>query len=225
VLKLCFSFLDEEDDLPNPMRRVQRPTEEEMTIQPLTDNQLAALIDTCRGKDCYDRRDMALIRMWVSTPARLSEIALLRVVGADGEPDVDPLAGMIHVMGNRPTAAADGVEPEGVQGRDPLREGPRTPSQRVVAVLLVVAQEGTVHPVGHPPDDRAPRPRGRHRSRPSAPVPPHVRDDVPRSGGTESALMRQGGWRSRKVMERHTNTTADARSDRETRQLNIGDRV
>jgi integrase/recombinase XerC len=44
-------------------------------------------------------------------------------------------------------------------------------------------------------------------------------------GGTESALMRQGGWRSRKVMERYTKTTADARSDREARELNIGDRV
>ena len=37
--------------------------------------------------------------------------------------------------------------------------------------------------------------------------------------------MRQGGWRSRKVMERYTKTTADARSDPEARQLNIGDRV
>jgi hypothetical protein len=34
--------------------------------------------------------------------------------------------------------------------------------------------------------------------------------------------MRQGGWRSRKIMERYT---ADARADREARQLNIGDRV
>ena len=70
ALKLFFAFLEEEDDLPNPMRRVQRPTEEEVTIQPLTEDQLAALIDTCQGKDFYDRRDMALIRMWVSTPSR-----------------------------------------------------------------------------------------------------------------------------------------------------------
>jgi integrase len=45
------------------------------------------------------------------------------------------------------------------------------------------------------------------------------------NGGTESALMRQAGWRSRKVMERYTKTTADARADREARQLNLGDRV
>jgi len=99
ALKLFFAFLEEEDDLPNPMRRVKRPAEEEVTIQPLTEEQLTALIDSCRGKDFYDRRDMALIRMWVSTPARLSEIAMLRVVGEDGEPDVDPLAGMIYVVG------------------------------------------------------------------------------------------------------------------------------
>ena len=42
-LKLFFAFLEEEDDLPNPMRRVQRPAEEEVTIQPLTEAQLAAV--------------------------------------------------------------------------------------------------------------------------------------------------------------------------------------
>jgi site-specific recombinase XerD len=68
ALKLFFAFLEEEDDLPNPMRRVQRPAEEEVTIQPLTEEQLAALIDSCRGKDFYDRRDMALIRMWCRPP-------------------------------------------------------------------------------------------------------------------------------------------------------------
>ena len=57
-LKLFFAFLEDEDDLPNPMRRVQRPAEQEVTIQPLTEDQLAALIDTCRGNDFYDRRDM-----------------------------------------------------------------------------------------------------------------------------------------------------------------------
>lgn len=36
ALKLFFRFLEEEDDLPNPMRRVRRPGEEEVTIQPLT---------------------------------------------------------------------------------------------------------------------------------------------------------------------------------------------
>ena len=133
ALKLFFAFLEEEDDLPNPMRRVQRPTEEEVTIQPLTEDQLAALIDTCRGKDFYDRRDMAIIRMWVSTPARLSEIALLRVVGADGEPDVDPLAGMIYVMGKgrrprqmalSPRACKAAIRYEKVRERHPNAASP-----------------------------------------------------------------------------------------------------
>jgi site-specific recombinase XerD len=121
-LKLFFAFLEEEDDLPNPMRRVKRPAEEEVTIQPLTEEQLAALIDTCRGKDFYDRRDMALIRMWVATPARLSEIAILRILGEDGESDVDPLAGMIYVVGKGRRLTADGAQPQGVQGRHRLRE-------------------------------------------------------------------------------------------------------
>lgn len=156
-LKLFFAFLEDEDEIPNPMRRVQRPAEEEVTIQPLTEEQLAALIDTCRGKDFYDRRDMAILRMWVSTPARLSEIAMLRVVGHDGEPRRRSAGRDDLRDGQGPAAAADGAEPEGLQGRDPLREGPRAPSQRTIAVLLAVAQEGAVHPVGHPADGLAPR--------------------------------------------------------------------
>ena len=57
------------------------------------------MLDTCRGKDFQDRRDLAIMRILISTPARLSEIAMLRTIGDDGEPDVDPLAGMVYVMG------------------------------------------------------------------------------------------------------------------------------
>ena len=49
-MTLFFAFLEEEDDLPNPMRRVKRPAEEEVTIQPLTEEQLAALIDTAAAR-------------------------------------------------------------------------------------------------------------------------------------------------------------------------------
>ena len=224
-LKLFFAFLEEEDDLPNPMRRVQRPAEEEVTIQPLTEAQLAALIDTCRGRDFYDRRDMAIIRMLVSTPTRLSEIAMLRVVGHDGEPDVDPLAGMIYVMGKgrrprqmalSPKACKAAIRYEKVRERHPNARSPfywlshkkerftQSGIQQMIARRAREAGIGHVHP---------------HQFRHT------YATTFLDSGGTESALMRQGGWRSRKIMERYTKTTADARSDREARELNIGDRV
>jgi integrase/recombinase XerD len=98
ALKLFFKFPQEEDDLPDPMRRVRRPTEEEPVIQPLTEDELLALLRTCRGKDFQDRRGLALIRVWISTPARLSEVAMLRIVGHDGESDVDPTT----LTGRRP---------------------------------------------------------------------------------------------------------------------------
>jgi site-specific recombinase XerD len=180
ALKLFFSFLEEEDDLPNPMRRVQRPAEQEVTIQPLTEDQLAALIDSCRGKDFYDRRDMAIIRMWVSTPARLSEIALLRVVGADGEPDVDPLAGMIYVMGKgrrprqmalSPKACKAAIRYEKVREQHP---NARSPFYWLSHKKERFTQSGIRQMIAR-------RPRGRDRPRPPTPVPPHLRDDVPRS--------------------------------------------
>lgn len=225
ALKLFFRFLEEEDDLPNPMRRVRRPGEEDVTIQPLTENQLAALLDTCRGKDFQDRRDLAIMRILISTPARLSEIAMLRTVGDDGEPDVDPLAGMIYVMGKgrRPRQMALSAKAcKALVRYEKVRE--RHVNARSSFYWLshkherfthsgiqqMIARRGRKAGVGH--------------------VHPHqFRHTYATSfldnGSTESALMRQGGWRSRKVMERYTKTTADARADREARELNLGDRV
>lgn len=168
---------------------------------------------------------MAIIRMWVSTPARLSEIAMLRVVGHDGEPDVDPLAGMIYVMGKgrrprqmalSPKACKATIRYERVRERHPNARSPfywlshkkerftQSGIQQMIARRAREAGIGHVHP---------------HQFRHT------YATTFLDSGGTESALMRQGGWRSRKIMERYTKTTADARSDREARELNIGDRV
>jgi site-specific recombinase XerD len=225
ALKLFFRFFEDEDDLPNPMRRVHRPDEREATIQPLTEEQLAALLDTCRGRDFQDRRDLAIIRTWISTPARLSEIAMLRIVGHDGEPDVDPLAGLIHVMGKgrrprqmalSPKACKALIRYEKVREHHPNAHSPaywlshkherftQSGIQQMIARRARQASIGHVHP---------------HMFRHT------YATTFLDNGGTESALMRQGGWRSRKIMERYTKLLADARADREARQINVGDHV
>jgi integrase len=56
-LKLFFAFLEDEDDLPSPMSKVRRPTEQDVSIQPLTEDQLAALLNTCKGRDFESCRD------------------------------------------------------------------------------------------------------------------------------------------------------------------------
>jgi integrase len=124
---------------------------------------------------------MAIIRMWVSTPARLSEIALLRVVGAYGEPDVDPLAGMIYVMGKgrrprqmalSPKACKAAIRYEKVREQHPNAASPfywlshkkerftQSGIRQMIARRAREAGIGHVHP---------------HQ------VPPHVCNDVPRS--------------------------------------------
>lgn len=99
ALKLFFAFLEDEDDLPSPMRKVRRPAEQEIIVQPLTEDQLAALLDTCKGRDFESRRDLAILRVYISTPVRLSEIALLRLDGPGNIPDIDPLEGHLWVIG------------------------------------------------------------------------------------------------------------------------------
>jgi site-specific recombinase XerD len=225
ALKLFFGFLEAEEELPSPMRRVQRPDEQEVTIQPLSEDQLAALLDTCKGRDFESRRDLAILRTYISTPARLSEIALLRIKGTGGIPDVDPLAGHIYVMGKgrrprqmslSPKASKTLLRYERVRELHPRASSPyywlshkherftQSGMQQMIARRAHQAGIGHVHP---------------HQFRHT------YATAFLDSGGTESALMRQGGWRSRKIMERYTKTTAEARADREARELNLGDRV
>jgi integrase/recombinase XerD len=183
ALKLLFKFPEEEeeeeDDLPDPMRRVRRPTEEEPVIQPLTEDELLALLRTCRGKDFQDRRGLALIRVWISTPARLSEVAMLRIVGHDGESDVDPMNGLIQVVGKgrrpRPMALSSKAckalaRYEKVRARHP---NAGSPFYRLSHMNERFTQSGMQ---AH---DRPSRTAGRHRPRTRA-LPAHVRGDVPR---------------------------------------------
>ncbi len=225
ALKLFFAFLEDEDDLPNPMRKVRRPAEQEVTIQPLTEEQLAALLDTCKGRDFESRRDLAILRVYISTPVRLSEIALLRLDGPGGIPDIDPLEGHLWVIGKgrrprqmslSPKACKALLRYEKVRRLHPNAASPyywlsakhdrftQSGMQQMIARRARQAGIGHVHP---------------HQFRHT------YATAFLDAGGTESALMRQGGWRSRKVMERYTKTTADARADREARTLNLGDRI
>jgi integrase/recombinase XerC len=59
----------------------------------LIDDQLRAILAICKGKTFVDRRDTAIIRLFIDTGCRRGEIAGLTVA------DVDTDADVIHVVG------------------------------------------------------------------------------------------------------------------------------
>jgi site-specific recombinase XerD len=93
-LRQWFRWLEEESEIPvTPMAKMSPPKIPEQPVPIITRDELVALIATTKGTDFEQRRDAALIRLFIDTGCRLSEIANLTV------DDVDTNLDVIVVMG------------------------------------------------------------------------------------------------------------------------------
>src|SRR5260370_22614278 len=68
-LRVLFRWLAKEDERagPNPMERVEPPKTTAKVKPALTEEQLAALLRACEGQGFEDRRDTAIIRVFIDT--------------------------------------------------------------------------------------------------------------------------------------------------------------
>nr|WP_211340924.1 phage integrase N-terminal SAM-like domain-containing protein [Xylanimonas allomyrinae] len=65
------AWLAEEGEIPaDPLLGLRAPKLDQKIVEPLTSDQIKALIKACQGADLRDRRDEALIRFMVETGAR-----------------------------------------------------------------------------------------------------------------------------------------------------------
>lgn len=80
-LRVYFGWLAREGERsnPNPMDRVERPKVDKQAKPFFDDSELAALLKTCEsGKSFQDRRDTAIMRVFMDTGMRVSGLANLR---------------------------------------------------------------------------------------------------------------------------------------------------
>src|SRR5215467_15190614 len=79
-LAAFFKWLVEEGEIrANPLERIKRPTIEQAPPQIISDDDVRALLRTCRGQDFEDRRDTAILRLFFDIGVRRSGLAYLRV--------------------------------------------------------------------------------------------------------------------------------------------------
>ena len=100
-LKQFFRFLIADGEIEtNPMDGVEPPSVPKKPVAVLTDDELVRLVGTAEGSaTLIDRRDAAIIRTFISTGARASEVASLRAE------DVDLLRGRVwfhRTKGDKP---------------------------------------------------------------------------------------------------------------------------
>jgi len=63
----------------DPLLGVKPPKMDRKVTHALTDDQLKALLKTCKGKTFRDRRDEAIIRLMAETGLRASEVVDLQI--------------------------------------------------------------------------------------------------------------------------------------------------
>ena len=75
ALQQWFAWMADEDEIPaDPMARMRPPIVPEKPVPVLEPAQVHALLAACEGKDFADRRDAALVHLFLDTGVRLAEL-------------------------------------------------------------------------------------------------------------------------------------------------------
>jgi integrase/recombinase XerC len=88
VLRVLYRWLEEEEDLPNPMAKMRPPLMPERPVPVIPPDGLRRLLKACEGKDFEARRDTALVMLLLDTGARRDELMSRTLIDLDQDLDV-----------------------------------------------------------------------------------------------------------------------------------------
>lgn len=218
-LRRFSAWLAEEDEIDTDLIAGLKPPKLDSKIVPeLSKDQLKALIDACKGREFWPRRDEAIIRLMLETGARAGEVVAMET------DDVDLKAGMVAVRrGKGGKARTIPIGPQTTRAIDRylrLRRSHRLAS--TPALWLGERGKGLgYHGLYCTLVYRAEKARIDN-------FHPHVLRHTAAGrwlarGGSEGGLMAVAGWSRRDMIDRYTRASSERRAADEARGLNLGD--
>lgn len=205
----------------NPMARVAEPKHAPKRTEVLTDAQLLALVDACRGRGFNDVRDAAIIRVLLDCGLRRSELIGLHMA------DVDLDAQTFVVLGK---GGKERLVPFGIRTSEALRTYLRYRRRHADARLDELWLVGKPHRGALQGSGLAQLLRRRAAKAGVPNVHPHklrhtAYDAFMDAGGEGTAAMALMGWSTRAMLDHYAASGAERRALRQHRRLSPGDRI
>lgn len=217
-VRLFCTWLATEDGTVDVLYGIKGPKIDEKIVDPLSPDELAALLNACRGLGFADRRDEALLRVFIEAGPRSGDILSMTVSGTRVN------AGTAVIVGKGGGERVIAFGPQTSRALDRYLRMRKTHRMASSSDRLWLGDRGKTF--GY---------NGLHKSFAARAVSAGVEGFHPHrlrhtfadrwldKGGSEGGLMTVAGWKSRKMVDRYSRARQAVRAVDESHRLELGD--